>query len=168
MKKYIILALLIVSLAFSGATFAGDGTDYRQLQETAVFLNNSGSTLSAGMAVILDSSGTAGTTLGSYITIVSGADSVLVVGVISEQQETCAKGMPCIVVTKGPVDTLINDKSDAVTTETAVGTSTKVLADTLPNRGYVGGGTNLGVALEGGAGTEGDKIIVWVDPTGAD
>jgi len=166
--KIMFIALLIAVFAFSGVAFAGDGSDYRQLQETEVFFNNSGSVLSSGMAVILDTSATAGTTLGGYITVVSGADSVLVVGVIAEVQTTIAVGSPGIIVVRGPVDTLVNDKSDAVSSGASVGTSIKILADDGPNRGYVGGGSNLGIALEAGDATDGDKIIIWIAPTGAD
>ncbi len=167
MKKSFLFALLIALVfAFSGVVFAGDGSNYRQLQETAVFFNNYGAALSAGQAVVLDTAGTgvtAGTTLGAYITVLSGtADSVLVVGVVSEQQTTCADQTPCIIVTKGPVDTLSLDSSDAITINTAVGTSGSA------GYGYIGGGTNLGVALEAGDGTDTGKTIIWVNPTGAD
>ncbi len=169
MKKYLFSLALLFALvfAFSGVVLAGDGKNYRQLQETGVFFNNAGRTLSAGQVVILDTSGTgvtAGTTLGSYITLVSGADSVLAVGVIAESQITCLDQTPCIVVTKGPVDTSINDSTDAVTINTAVGTS----PNTATCDGCAGGGTNLGIALEAGSGADADKIIVWVNPTGAD
>lgn len=168
MKKLFSFALLFaLVLAFSGVCFAGDGTDYRQLQETAVFYNYSGQTLSAGDVVILNttSNATTGTTLGSYVTLAgtASADSVLVVGVVHESQTTALSASPVVVVTKGPVETYIADSSDAVTINTAVGTSAV--------DGYTwcaGGGTNLGIALEAGDGTDGDKIIVWVDPTGAD
>ena len=163
-NKLMSLALLFaLVLAFNGVVFAGDGKDYRQLQETAVFFNNSGTTLSAGMVVILDTAGTgvtAGTTLGAYVTLAGSTDSVLAVGVVSEQQISCADQTPCIIVTKGPVDTLALDSSYAITINTAVGTETAT-------SGYCGGGTNLGIALEAGDGTDTGKVIVWVAPTGA-
>jgi len=164
MKKFSLFALLIaLVVAFSGVCFAGDGADYRQLQETSVFYNNYNGTLEDGQAVVLDVSATAGTTLGSYITVLSGsADSVLAVGVISEQQASCAYQQPCIVVTKGPVYALSLDSSDAITNSTAVGTSGSA------GYGYIGGGTNLGIALEAGDGTDTGETVIWVAPTGAD
>ena len=164
-KKLMSFALLFALVfAFSGVVLAGDGSDYRQLQETAVFFNNAGASISAGMVVILDTAGTgvsAGTTLGAYVTLAGSTDSALAVGVVSEQQTTCADQTPCIIVTKGPVDTLALDSGYAVTINTAVGTETAT-------SGYCGGGSNLGIALEAGDGTDTGKVIVWVAPTGAD
>lgn len=168
--KYLFLALVLVCAlslqtnraAFGWSSTGGDGTDYLALQEVAVFFNNSGGTLSAGDVVILDTSGsgvTAGTTLGAYVTTTSSADSVLVMGVV--KSNSVADQRPIAVVTKGPVDTFCNDANDAVTVDTAVGTTT-ILA------GKCGGGTNLGIALEAGSGTDVDKLIVWVAPTGGD
>jgi hypothetical protein len=166
MKRYSFIALLFaLVLAFNGVCFAwgtagGDGSNYGQLQETAVFFNNAGETVSAGAVVILDTAGTgvaADTTLGSYVTMTNSADSILAVGVakVSSSNQT-----PVIVVTKGPIDTLADDSADAVSINTAVGTT--------GGKGRVGGGTNLGVALEAGDGTATGKLFVWVDPTGAD
>lgn len=143
-----------------GAT-GGDGTNYLAIQEVAVFFNNSGATMSAGDVVILDSTGTAGTTLGAYVTKATAADSVLAVGVV--KSTSVADQRPVAVVTKGPVDTRCSDSSDAVTTLTAVGTS-----GIASQPGYCGGGTNLGIALEAGAGTDNDTLMIWVQPTGAD
>ncbi len=176
-KKYSYLALLCAFvLAFSGAkaygwgSASGDASDYRQLQETAVFFNNSGKTLVAGDVVILDTAraGVAtGTTLGAYISTTldghvpaaTAADNVLVVGVV--KSTSIADQRPIVVVTKGPALTLCDDSADAVSNYTAVGTSGS-------NSERCGGGTNLGIALEPGDGTDDDEIIIWVSPTGAD
>ena len=166
MKKFNILALLFVGIltingvAFGWGSTGGDGSDYGQLQETAVFFNNSGVKVVHGNPVVLDLDGTgvtAGTTLGSYVERINGADSILAVGVVKHPS---LNQTPVVVVTKGPIDTLAADSSDAVTSGSAVGTSTRP--------GEIGGGTNLGIALEAGAGTDGDYLFVWVDPTGAD
>ena len=52
MKKYLksLALLFVLVLAFNGVAFgwgaaSGDGSNYRQLQETAVFYNNAGMTL---------------------------------------------------------------------------------------------------------------------------
>ena len=165
-KLFSLTALLFAFvLAFNGAAFGwgtagGDGSNYGQLQETAVFFNNAGTRLVHGNAVVLDLDGTgvtAGTTLGAYVERTTSADSVLAVGVVKVASDDQT---PVIVVTKGPIDTLAQDSSDAVTSGAAVGTATTA--------GTIGGGTNLGIALEAGAGTDGDYLFIWVDPTGAD
>src|SRR3990167_1493461 len=131
MKKLMSLVALLfaLGLAFNGACFAwgtsgGDGSNYGQLQETAVFFNNSGAKLVHGQAVVFDLDGTgvtAGTTLGAYVETVSqSADSVLVVGVV---KVAALDQTPVIVVTKGPIDTLAADSSDAITSGAAVGTA---------------------------------------------
>lgn len=168
MKKIKLIALLFASvLAFNGVCFAwgtasGDGSNYGQLQETAVFFNNGGNRLVHGEAVVLDLNGTgvtAGTTLGAYVEDLATADSVLAVGCVKYAADNQT---PVIVVTKGPIDALAADSSDAVSSGTAVGTSAN------GDAGSIGGGTNLGIALEAGAGTDGDYLFIWIDPTGAD
>mgnify|MGYP001572622259 CR=1 FL=1 len=176
MKKMNVLSALLFAgiLAFCGATkvFAwgsasGDASDYRQIQETAIFFNNSGSTLVAGDVVILDTyraGVSTGSTLGAYVTLSDGAasakaDSILAVGVVLST--SIADQRPVAVVTKGPALTECDDSSDAVTNRTAVGTSGL-------DAGNCGGGTNLGISLEAGDGTDGDDLIIWVAPTGAD
>lgn len=172
-KLFLIAALLLAGVlgfgnaAFSMGTGSGDGTYYAMNQETAVFLNNSGETMSAGQVVILDSTGTAGSTLGSYVTLTSSADSILVVGVV--KSTSSLTGTPVVVVTKGPIDTQCADSGDAVTTVTAVGASPVGAGGSTTNgKGLCGGGTNLGIALEAGDGTDSGKLFVWVSPTGAD
>jgi len=171
-KNYSIATLLFAGvLAYSGVCFGwgatgGDGSRFAQVQETAVFLNNSTTTMSAGQVVILDSSGTAGTDLGSAVTHVNAADSVLVVGVVKSVLVQAAQ--PVVVVTKGPIDTQCADSSDAVTTVTAVGTTASGDSGGTNGIGLCGGGTNLGIALEAGDGTDTGNIFVWVSPTGAD
>ena len=173
MKKLFILStLLFVSiLAISGVAFGwgvtgGDGTRYRQLQEIAIFYNDSDRTLYHGDVVILDvTDGTANSTLGSYVTYASGADSILVVGVAAELSTSgYPNDGPVAVVTKGPALVRIDDAADAVSASTAIGTSGSSGAE----NSNAGGGSNLGIALEAGNGTNADEIIAWIDPTGAD
>ena len=171
LSRFFALGLLIVAMlatsagpVFAWGSSGGDGSRYDQIQEKAVFFNNSGSTLSSGSVVILDVSGTGvtrNTTLGGYITTTTAADSVMVVGVTSES--SCADQTPCVVVTKGPALTTCQDSTDAVTASTAVGTTATA--------GRCGGGTNLGIALEASgdtAASDFSNIWIWVDPTGAD
>lgn len=167
-----LLSILLIPLfvfAFSGLAFGwgstgGDGERFDQLQETAVFFNNSGEQLYHGWAVILDTAGSgvsSGTTLGGYVTFVDGGSSVLVVGIVQRGSTGWFNQRPVVVVTKGPVIGVIVDSSDAVTGSASVGTSTHGTGR------YIGGGDNLGIALEAGDGTDYDEIIIWVAPSGA-
>jgi len=174
-KLFLIAALLLASVfvgnaAFSMGTSGGDGGNFAMSQETAVFFNNSGETMSAGQVVILDTAGTgveAASTLGSYVTLTSSADSVLVVGVVKSL--TSLDQTPVVVVTKGAIDTQCADSGDAVSINTAVGSTTVGAGGgTVNGKGLCGGGTNLGVALEAGDGTDSGKLYIWVNPTGAD
>jgi hypothetical protein len=158
--------LIACLFAVSGVAFgwgSGDGSDYGQLQETTVFFNNSGVRLVHGMAVIIDVSGTgvtAATTMGAYVTgATASADSNYVVGVV---KEAANDQMPVVVVTRGPIDALVQDSSEAISAGTQVGTAG---TGTI---GCVGAGTNLGVALEAGDGTDGSYLYIWVNPSNSD
>lgn len=168
--RFFIIALLFMSIVahnkavFGWGASSGDGSDYRQLQETAVFFNNSGGILSAGDVVVLDLSGTgvsSGSTLGAYITTTTTADSIRVVGVV--KSTSIADQRPVVVVTKGPMDAFCQNTAGTVVDDgIAVGTYTTA--------GTCDGGVNLGVSLVGGVGDDkagGDRTWIWVDPTGA-
>lgn len=167
MKKlfYLSALLFVAVLSFNRVAFGwgangGDGSNWSQLQETAVFLNVSGGTLTSGMAVILDTSSsdiTTGTTLGTGVTTTTAADNVLAIGIV--KSESAADDTPVVVVTRGPVKARILDSSDNVITGAAVGTSTTA--------GYVGGGTNLGMSLGPGTGVDVEFEYIWVDPAGS-
>lgn len=176
-RKFLIVPALLVGLmlssnkaAFGWGSTGGDGSRYTQLQETAVFFNNSGIALSAGHVVVLDTAGTgvtSGTTLGAYVDVVVANDSVLAVGVV---KSASSNQTPVVVVTKGPVPTRCADSADAVSINTAVGTTNQDESGSVSaNGGLCGGGTNLGIALEAGdaTNTEAD-LVIWVSPTGAD
>ncbi len=182
MKKYlfVIFALLLaVSIvgystqAQAWGTTGGDASRFSQLQETAVFFNNSGSTLTKGMVVVLDTGGTGvvtGTTLGAYVTLTGveqpsagAADSVKTIGVV--KSASVADQRPVVVVTRGPIDTLCADSGDAVSEGASVGTSDVLTAN---GNGLCGAGTNLGVALEAGDGTDTGNIFVWVNGIGSE
>lgn len=167
MKRFIVMAALVlaISVSFTSAAFAwgttgGDGTNSYALQETAVFLNNSGAAMTSGMAVILDLTGTGVTTgtYGAYVTTTTSADSILAVGIVKSR--TAADQTPVVVITKGPAPANAADATDLVTIGSAVGTTSLA--------GQIGGGTNLGVALTTGYLHDGCLVWIWVDPTGAD
>ena len=164
----VLLSLSVTGKVWAWGATGSDGGNYQALQETAVFFNNSGSIFKVGKVVILDtfqSGVVTATTLGSYVKLPEPgagggqADSVLTVGVV--KSVSVADQLPVVVVTKGPVNTTCDDSTDAVSNSTAVGT-------TGHTAGRCGGGTNLGIALEAGAGNDGDTIRIWVDPTGGD
>ena len=187
MKKY--LSLLIIPLfvlTFNGMAFGwgstgGDGSDYRQLQETAVFLNNSGIRMVHGQAAVLDldstastsapvkSAVTAGTTMGAYVELLGcgggcgdiahSADSNLAVGVVKVAADNQT---PVIVVTRGPIDALVVDSSEAISAGSTVGTAA------VGEAGTIGAGSNLGIALEAGDGTDGSYCFIWVSPANSD
>lgn len=182
MRKYLPLAILLFAVAFNGVAIqkahawgsaTGDASDFRQLQETAIFFNNSGSTLTQGMVVVLDTGGSGvntGSTLGAYVTLTgrnipsaTAADSVKTIGVV--KSVSVVDQRPVVIVTKGPIDTLCADAGDAVTEGTSVGTS-----DVLTNTGdgLCGAGTNLGVALEAGDATDTGNIFIWVQGIGSE
>src|SRR3990167_2833466 len=107
----VLLSLSVTGKVWAWGATGSDGGNYEALQETAVFLNNSGTTMEAGDVVILDvyqSGVSTGTTLGSYVMIAnndaaSQTDSILVVGVV--KSTSVANDLPVVVVTKGPVNT---------------------------------------------------------------
>ena len=178
-RNILIAAIMAVSLlgysqiAHAWGTTGGDGSRFSQLQETAVFFNNSGSTLTVGMVVVLDTGGdgvATGTTLGSYVTLTGtgqpsaeAADSTKTIGVV--KSTSVANQKPVVVVTRGPIDTLCADSGDAVTEGSSVGTSDVL---TINGDGLCGDGTNLGVALEAGDGTDTGNIFVWVQGIGSE
>ena len=163
------LSLSVTGKVWAWGATGSDGGNGQALQETAVFFNNAGETMTAGTVAVLDTGGTGvstGTTLGAYVTTPSDfasegtkTDSILAIGVV---KSTASDQRPVVVITKGPADTLVDDSSDAVTIRTAVGVSGLAGSDNA------GGGTNLGISLEAGSGSDGDQIYIWVDPTGAD
>lgn len=171
-KRFILSALLIVGIfSFSGVAYpwgsaVGDGSRYRAIQETAVFYNNSGSTLTSGQVVVLDTSATSGSTLGSYVTTTTTADVSGVVGcVLDAEGYTASDGGPVIVITKGPARVAILDASDPVAATDFVGTSTTAgyggkWAKTPPENGGI-----LGKALEAGSGLDTAYITVYINPS---
>ena len=162
-KKYFLnLALLCaVVFAFNGVAFGwgttgGDGSRYDQLQETAVFFNNSGRTLSTGDVVVIDMAGSgvaSGSTLGAYVNVIATADARSARGVVASVSS--ADQTPVVVVTAGPAQCRIDDSTDPVALGTTVGTSTTA--------GHAGSGSFLGIAMDPGAGGDNELIWIWVN-----
>jgi len=161
-RNIFVLTLLVALVAFNGVAYpwgstGGDGADARQLQETAVFFNNSGTTMSTGNVAVLDLDGSAvasGTTLGAYVDLIATADVASAVGIV--KSTSSLDQTPVVVITKGPALAQSNDASDAVTAGSLVGTTAA--------QGKMGGGTLLGIALDSGNATDGQLIWIWVDP----
>ena len=90
MKKifFIVLsALLLLGITQAWAEMspsAVSGTSYLDNQVYTIMYNNSGTNIAKNAVVILDTTGTAGSTLGSYITTTTSAGSQYVIGVTDE------------------------------------------------------------------------------------
>lgn len=165
MKKLFILSVLLIGLVISGTVYpwgstGGDGSSIYTLQETAVFFNNSGSTLWTGAVVVIDltsSDATTGTTLGSYVTVTNKTDSNLVVGTVKIAADD---NMPVVVITHGPADTSYQGSSDGHTSiGDTVGTTNK--------NGYAGAGSRLGFIMENIT-TDGSEAWMWINPHNAE
>jgi hypothetical protein len=102
MNKFILIALLMVSVSTARAENSATAYDasFRSQQVFVTAYNNSASTLSRDNVVILDTSGTAGSTLGAYVTTNgSTTDSVYVFGVTDESILSGSLGRICV---RGP------------------------------------------------------------------
>jgi hypothetical protein len=169
MKKFsifILFALLV--LGFSAQVRAemspssATGTSYLDNQVLTVAYNNSGSDITSKSIVILDTSATAGSTLGAYITTTSTADSKMVIGVIEDP--TCTAGTSCRVAIRGPHAVWFTRtgaaslaEGDLVSTSTTAGRATEYST----SDGTAGG--ILGRALKASS-TDGDIWWVWLEP----
>ena len=168
MRKFKLSCLMIIGvLMISGVAFGLGANDenYGQYQEKSVFFNNSGSTLTSGMVVVLDRSGSgvsAGTTLGAYVTTTTSADAAGIIGVVADVGTGSFADQTIVpVITRGPAKVLCLDSSDAVSDGGLVSTSTTA--------GLAGGGSadspHLGLALEAGSGNDRVFIWTWVEPS---
>lgn len=162
MKKlslFIISALFVFALATqaraesSPTTFAGNV--YTDEQVFIRAYNNSGAIVSENQVVILDTSATAGTTLGSYFTITTSTDSSYVMGVTDQQ---VAKGDIGRICVRGPHKVQITANPTAgqnMGTGSTYGKATASTATTTATG-------ILGTALA--ASTSGSTWWVWVNP----
>lgn len=100
-KLFMFLAMVMLSAVVyaESSTIGGKGTNYREQVVNVIMYNNSGAEVSENSVVILDNSGTAGTTLGSYFTTATAADSVYVCGVTDQ---TIGIGQSGRVTVRGP------------------------------------------------------------------
>jgi hypothetical protein len=148
MKKFyfVLSALLVLGFAVQAraetSSTAYTGKDYTENEVFIYAYNNSGSSIQSNGVVIIDTSGTAGSTLGAYITTTSTADSVYVCGVTDETIADGAVGRVCV---KGPH--LVMYTSSTHTAGTIAATSTTAAqATTYSTADGIAGG-QLGVVI---------------------
>lgn len=102
MRKFILFALFILAFApvvrAENSATAYDGKYYSQQVFVSAY-NNSASAISRDNVVAIDTTATAGTTLGGYIATTTTTDSVYVFGVTDETIGAGALGRVCV---RGP------------------------------------------------------------------
>ena len=100
---FVLSALLVLGIAYQAraeqSPVSAAGNSYLDNQVFTLVHNNSGAVITSNAIVILDITGTAGSTLGSYITTSTTADSPYVFGVTDEPLAIGAIGRVCI---RGP------------------------------------------------------------------
>lgn len=158
------LALALV-LMFTGPAFAwgpgGDGTRYSQLPLVVNVYNNSGSALTSGAVVVWDTSATAGSTLGSYVTTTTTADNDLAAGVVFDDS-IAASSSGRIVVWGPALVNYANGTDGTAVLSTACGTTT--VAGQAGNA--AADSATLGTVLETDAvATDYHRVWIFVDPS---
>lgn len=183
-----IAALLSVSMpqGWARITSSGYSLDANhsvfEHAEYEYYFNNSGAALTSGTGVIFDTTGTGvnlnvdtirgangsaakslvprsetdQTTIGTYITTTTTADSPLAAGIVDDN--SIANQTYGVVQIFGPRVCIWQDSTDAVTSGSAVGTTTPA--------GRIGGGNGMGVALEAGTGANGSLGWILIRPGG--
>ena len=146
--------LFAFALATSNA-LANNPNNPESYQELITIYNNSGSALTSGTVVIWDTTGTAGTTLGGYVTTTTSADSNLAAGVVvSDSIPASERGVIC---TKGPCQVLMANSTDGTAAAgTPIGTSTVA--------GQAGNAASdapiVGTSLQTSA-VSSDTLVIW-------
>jgi len=143
------LSLLVLSalLVLSFSTFSwaeqsptsATGTRYTDNQVFTIAYNNSGADVTSNSIVILDTSATAGTTLGAYFTTDTSGDSNLILGVTDETIASGTSGRVCI---RGPHKVWMNSFTGSsagyqISTSTTAGKA-KVTTGTTNRMGTAG------------------------------
>ena len=171
MKKliFVISALFVFGIAYQAraemSPSAVAGNSYLDNQVFTIMYNNSGSSITSNAVVALDVTGTAGSTLGSYITTVS-TDSPYVIGVTDETIADGSTGRVCI---RGPHKAwfVMGSEPTAGQNITAATTAGRAAASTTTTTAA----GHVGVALAVTSGTythdsaDGSDIWwIWVNP----
>lgn len=166
MKKFCLVllsALLVFSMASQAraeqSTASATGSSYLDNQVYTMAYNNSGSDITSHSVVILDTSGTAGSTLGAYITTTTTADHWAVAGVTVDPN--CVAGTPCRVCIRGPIEVLFTSATHVTGTIAATSTTAGEATTYSTADGTVGG--HLGKII-GSSDLGGFYAWVWVEP----
>jgi len=166
MKKLLVLCLFVsVLLVFNSQVWAeqssqtANGRVYVDNQVFTMAYNNSGSEIQSNNVVILDTTGTAGSTLGAYITTSTTADDYRVFGVTDETIATGAVGR---VVIRGPHEVLDADSTHAAAAILACSTTAGVTTTYSTSDGTTGG--YLGHVVGASSDLGPNYAWVWINP----
>lgn len=173
----LILALLLAVGVYmpnvraeDSATGYGNPPAYGDQQVFVVAYNNNASAMSANNVVILDTGGTAGTTLGTYVNLNgSTTDSVYVFGVTDEAISAATLGRICVrgphkVVMPSPDVTGIGDVVGACSNSptTNAGKACTVSTASGTDRGFLGKLINATATT--GTSDATNTYWIWVQP----
>lgn len=164
-KLFIVLvsALLVLGLSIqaraeqSTSTFTGERYEEQQV---FVYAYNNGSTeIQSYGIVIIDTDGTAGSTLGTYIENTTDADDELVFGVAAETIAVGAVGKVCI---RGPHEVFDDDTTHAVSSIISSSSTANVSQTYATSDATVGGYAGLVIGATSSLG--GRYCWIWVNP----
>lgn len=167
MKKFYIIvlsALLVLGLSIQARAEFGasayTGKRYEEQQVLTVAYNSSSSELSKGDVVILDITGTAGSTLGAYVTTTTTADDKYVFGVAHETIGAGAVGTFCV---RGPHEVNLENNGLYAAGDIIAASSTEKMAEEYSTSDGTAGG-KLGWIPAAYTGTDYSERIAWIDP----
>lgn len=141
----------------STSTFTGDR--YEEQQVWVYAFNNSGAIIQSNAVVTLDTTATAGTQLGTYITTSVTADDYRVFGVTGENIGIASVGKVCV---RGPKEVLDSDKTHALAAILACSTSRGETTTYSTSDGTTGG--YLGHVIGATSSLGEDYVWVWINP----
>lgn len=161
---FILFGMVSVVKAENSATGYGNPPAFYDQQVFVVAYNNNASSIAKDNVVILDTAGTAGSTLGAYINTTTTTDSVNVFGVTDEAIAAGTLGRVCVrgphkVVYKVGVVTL----GDVVSSCTSsAGNACPVTTASGTDRGFLG--KNINITATTGTGDAANTYWIWVQP----
>ena len=123
-KLFILFALLMLGvsteLRAETSTSTSSGTRYYENQVYITAYNDSGAAISSNQVVILDTTETAGTTLGAYVTRTTTANDSRVVGVTHDSIPDGQAGAVCV---RGPHRVMVVNTDAGAVAQYSVGAS---------------------------------------------
>lgn len=118
---FVLMGLFCSQAKAENSATGFSGTAYKEQQVWVDVYNNSGAAINTCSVVIIDTTATAGTTLGAYATVTSSADSPYVLGV-TDDVNGIASGSVGRVIVRGPAKCLLtqatHNAGDSVATST--------------------------------------------------